>query len=198
MNPDISVVIATIPTRGRELAKALRSVALQTLQPAAIHVEYDHQRTGGAATKNRGIAAVSTPWLAMLDDDDVFMPDHLLKLRTAAQETGADVVYSMPLIPQRQDGLDPNGRYGLPFDATELRRRSYIQTTSLIRTEAIHASGGFQCPAGSDYDDWGCFLALLDRGAMFHHVAEQTFVWNHTGYGVPGRPGNTSGRGDRW
>jgi hypothetical protein len=68
---------------------------------------------------------------------------------------------------------------GAPFDPDELRRRSYIQTTSLVRTKLIQVSGGFQLPQDtvSDYDDWSCWLALLDAGAAFHHLPEQTFIW---------------------
>jgi hypothetical protein len=32
---------------------------------------------------------------------------------------------------------------------------------------------------------------MLDLGASFFHLAEQTFVWNHDS-------GNTSGKPDRW
>jgi hypothetical protein len=78
-----------------------------------------------------------------------------------------------------------------PFDPDELRSRSFIQTTSLVRTKLIQASGGFQCPPGSDYDDWGCWLVLARRGPTFHHLAEQTFICEHHGQ-------NTSGRPDRW
>lgn len=193
MIPGITVVIATIPPRAKSLRQALASVVIQTLQPAAIVVEYDHQRTGAAATKNRGLARVTSAWVAFLDDDDQFMPEHLEKLAYAQAESGADVVYSMPLIPQIPGGIDPSGMRGAPFDPDELRRRSYIQTTSLVRTKLIQATGGFQLPrhTESDYDDWGCWLALLDAGAKFHHLPEQTFIWNHNGR-------NTSGRPDRW
>jgi hypothetical protein len=34
-------------------------------------------------------------------------------------------------------------------------------------------------------------LALLNAGATFYHLPEQTFVWEHHGK-------NTSGRADRW
>jgi glycosyltransferase involved in cell wall biosynthesis len=193
MSSDITVVVATIPIRAKMLRKALASVVLQTYQPAAIVVEYDHEHTGAAATKNRGLARVTSDWVAFLDDDDQFMPEHLEKLREAQLATGADVVYSMPFIPQIPGGIDPSGMRGAPFDPVELRRRSYIQTTSLVRTKLIQATGGFQLPQNvtSDYDDWGCWLALLDAGARFHHLAEQTFIWEHHGR-------NTSGRADRW
>lgn len=198
MTTDITVCIATIPPRADRLAKALESVAQQTLQPAAIVVEYDHARTGAAATKNRALARVTSQWVAFLDDDDEMYPAHLEKLRTAADKYSADVVYSIPFIPQMAGGIRDEYRPGLEFSADELRRRSYIQTTSLSRTEHAKAGGGFWCPEGSKYDDWGFYLGMLDAGARIFHLPEQTFIWNHWGHGGPGKPGNTSGLPDRW
>lgn len=207
---DITVCIATIPPRAKLLRRALASVAEQTLQPAAVVVEYDHDRTGAADTKNRAAAKATTPWLAFLDDDDQFLPHHLETLRDWADEPNplgapADVIYSIPHCPGLPGNRDPNGRYGVPFDADELRRRSYIQTTSLIRADNFLAAGGFQLPGrampdGSPcpYDDWGLWLAMLNQGARFLHVPEVTFVWNHWGRGEPGKPGNTSGLPTRW
>jgi hypothetical protein len=207
---DITVCIATIPPRASQLRRALASVAIQTLQPAAIIVEYDHGHAGAAATKNAAARRASTPWLAFLDDDDQFMPHHLETLHKAARvsyalATPADVVYSIPEVPQSPTKRDPNGRYGVPFDPDELRRRSYIQTTSLIRADLFHEAGGFQLPmryqadgSSCPYDDWGLWLAMLDLGARFLHVPEVTFIWNHWGRGAPGVPGNTSGEPSRW
>lgn len=212
---DITVCIATIPPRSKELRRALASVAVQTLQPAAIVVEYDHEHTGAAATKNRAAAKATTEWLAFLDDDDQFLPAHLEMLRYAAEHFSwegepvprgpVDVVYSIPNCPQLPGGRDPNGRYGVPFDPEELRRRSYIQTTSLIRRHAFLGVGGFQLPnktmpdgSPCPYDDWGLWLALLDQECRFLHVPEVTFIWNHWGRGELGRPGNTSGQPTRW
>jgi glycosyltransferase involved in cell wall biosynthesis len=203
---DITVCIATIPPRGKLLRRALASVATQTLQPAAIVVEYDHEHTGAAATKNRAATKATTTWLAFLDDDDQFLPHHLETLRHPPFGClDVDVVYSIPECPQLPGGRDPNGRYGVPFDPDELRRRSYIQTTSLIRRELFDKVGGFQLPDRTmpdgtpcPYDDWGLWLALLDEEARFLHVPDVTFVWNHWGRGEKDRPGNTSGDPTRW
>jgi hypothetical protein len=213
---DITVCIATIPPRSRELRRALASVAVQTLPPSAIVVEYDHEHTGAAATKNRAAAKADTPWLAFLDDDDQFLPDHLETLAHHVVDWlprtdpsigwSPDVVYSIPHCPGLPGDRDPHGRYGVPFDPDELRRRSYIQTTSLIRRSEFVSAGGFQLPEGRvladgspcPYDDWGLWLSLLDRGARFLHVPAVTFVWNHWGRGAPGLPGNTSGDPSRW
>src|SRR5882762_2523779 len=185
---DITVCIATIPPRAKLLRRALSTVTSQTLQPSAIVVEYDHNHTGAAATKNRALAKVTTSHTAWLDDDDQFLPQHLETLAAV----NADVVYSIPQVPAYGGQPDPLGRYGMPFDADELRRRSYIPTTSLFNTGALRYAGGFQVPDGSIYDDWGCYLALLNAGASFVHVPQQTWIWNI-------EPGlNTSGQGDRW
>jgi glycosyltransferase involved in cell wall biosynthesis len=183
---EVSVAIATIPPRAKMLRRALASAALQSYPPSAIIVEYDHHRTGAAATKNRALAKVTTEWVAIVDDDDLLFPQHLEVCIAAQQVTGADVVYPWPLM--NGDGArDPRpDRFGVPFDAAELRRGSYIPTTALFRTELAQRVGGFQKPPGSPYDDWGLWLAMLDAGATFHHVAERTWQWNVHG-------GNTSG-----
>lgn len=231
---DITVVIATIPPRSGLLARALASVAAQTLQPKAIIVEYDHGRTGAASTKNRAIRKAETEWVAPLDDDDLMLPDHLEQLWLAQRRTcdenpetveveshrpggapdvyayapgpGADVIYSVPHIPQIPGFRDPSGRYGQPFDADEMMRRSYVQTTSLLRTRRVVDAGGFQVPdvvydpqdPRRNYDDWGLYKQILARGGTFHHLNMSTFIWNHWGYGTADRPGNTSGDPARW
>lgn len=180
-----------------KLQRALSTVLCQTLKPAAVIVEWDHQRTGAAATKNRALEKVATEYVAFLDDDDEFLPEHLDTLRAYADSTDADVVYSIPRVPGT-NFVSTESQYGKPFNAEVLRQRSFIQTTSLVRAELFKKAGGFQTPPGSDYDDWGAWLALLDLGAKFVHVPEVTFIWNHYGVGRPGILGNTSGRPDRW
>jgi glycosyltransferase involved in cell wall biosynthesis len=189
MTIEVTAAVATIPPRAKRLRAALASIALQTVPPAAIVVEYDHYRTGAAATKNRALAKVTTEFTAICDDDDLWFPHHLEALTAAQAATGADVVYPWPLM---NGAADPRpDRFGVPFDADELRRGSYIPTTALFRTELAQRVGGFQKPPGSLYDDWGLWLAMLDAGATFHHVAERTWQWNVHG-------GNTSGSETRW
>ena len=186
---DITVCVATIAPRASKLARALVSVATQTLQPAAIVVQYDHNHEGAPVTKNRALAEVTTEYVAFLDDDDAFTPDHLAVLYSSARETAADVTYGWYEV---IGGADPRpDRFGVPFDPDELRRGSYIHTAPLVRTKLLQAAGGFQHTATSKLDDWGAWLAMLDMGATFHHVPAKTYRWHHDG-------GNTSGDPTRW
>jgi glycosyltransferase involved in cell wall biosynthesis len=76
----ITVVIPSIPSRAKMLDRALASVKAQTLRPERVVVEFDDDRLGAAATRQRGLEKVTTPWVAFLDDDDEFLPGHLYAL----------------------------------------------------------------------------------------------------------------------
>jgi len=190
----VAVVIPHIPTRVAELQRALASVWNQTLQPDVVVVAIDNGRTGSAATRNRGLWYAATEWIAFLDDDDELLPNHLEVLLRAAIDANAGVVYpgcrvvdpAGNEVPQR----DEWGRFGQQFDPELLRQRSYIPVTSLVHRYAAQVSH-FGAPPGSDYDDWGFYLRVLDAGVKFVHVPEVTWVWHHHG-------ANTSGRADRW
>jgi len=72
----------------------------------------DRSREGAAATRQRALTEVRTEWVAFLDDDDEFMPHHLLSLITHASATGADFVYSWFTI---KDAAGRSARVGTLF-----------------------------------------------------------------------------------
>lgn len=187
----ISLVIPTIPPRKHLYERLMRSVVAQTMQPTWVHVELDAEREGSAATRNRGLAKVTTDFVTFADDDDELMPHHIQTLWEAQQESGADVVYSGYQV---IGGTDPRpDRKGLPFDADELRRGSYITIHSLVRTSLAQAAR-FEFDPVSGMDDHGFYLRLLDLGATFHHVPVETYRWYHWVNAETGQRGNTSGR----
>lgn len=193
----ITVVIPHIPTRSFELTRAVASVEAQTLMPDSYVIAVDNGREGAAATRNRALYQVSTRWVAFLDDDDEFLPNHLEMLLQAALHSGASVVYSGCRVYDGQNALIPLreewGRFGCPFDGELLKRKAYLPVTSLVHAN-LAKQALFGPPAHdptSDYDDWGFYLRMLALGAGFLHVPEVTWIWHHHG-------GNTSGRADRW
>ena len=104
--PALSVVI---PTYQREstLGRALKSALNQTFPAAEVIVvddgstdgtrellrSYPSVRTvwqhqaGSAAARNRGVQVAAAPWIAFLDSDDWWEPDHLERLASAIEET---------------------------------------------------------------------------------------------------------------
>lgn len=192
--PGVTVVIPHIPVRIDLLSRALRSVFSQTRPADVVTVLTDTHHQGAASTRNKAIPSITTEWVAWMDDDDELYPDHLKRCLAAARVHRADVVY--PGCDVERDGRlipvqEEWGRFGEPFDSDLLREKSYIPVTSLVRTEFILKTEGFRKPPGSDYEDWGMYLQLLDAGAVFYHLPVKTWRWHHGEH-------STSGRGDRW
>jgi glycosyltransferase involved in cell wall biosynthesis len=120
-SPQVSTVI---PTRGRPelVVRAVRSALAQTLAPHEVIVVVDgpdpatcqallslgDQRVrvialetpvGGAEARNLGARAASGDWIALLDDDDEWLPAKLERqLQAAVRQPGANVVVCRHLL----------------------------------------------------------------------------------------------------
>jgi hypothetical protein len=196
---DLTVVITTIPTRKDRLKKAYQSVKDQTLQPAHIIVQTDKEKLGAPANRDAGLRRVTTPYVAFLDDDDYFYPDHLETLYKAAQDSGADIVYSWFDV---EGGTDPfPENFGKPWD-----NENPVQTTvtTLCKTETVRNAGGYSNTYGLNEEELATFaqgntvgedfrmvMSALTKGAKIVHVPKKTWAYVHW-------HGNTSGMPTRW
>lgn len=194
----ISVVIPSY-NAGALLGEALDSVLSQsrpaheiivvddgsTDNTAAIVREYGdavryiwQQNQGQAVARNTGIAAATGDWVALLDSDDVFLPD---RLRRAAETVEANprlmVVYSA-LDYYYADG---SRRFFPAFPARDLwpalRYRSPIlPSTTTIRRSALLAVGGFRKAVIEDWDLW-FRLIKSHSAAAFQEIPESLLLY---------------------
>ena len=206
MRSDTTLIICTIPPRANVLLRALKSVTDQTLQPDQVIIQYDYDRGGHAATRNKALPSVKTKWTAFLDDDDTLNPNHLEDIHRVAEEHEADLVYPWHNIYNGDGspaGFDVLSGFGQPFNLDALMANNYIPVTTIIRTEALHAVEGFPVSGPGrpwhQCEDWGCWQAMIEAGyGEFIHHPERTWNWYHWGFGQKGIPGNTSGNPSRW
>jgi len=182
---DITVVMPVLETRlDGPFQQAIASIQAQTYKPVAVSIVIDEHGHGAAHTRNRALERVRTEYVAFLDDDDEWYPDHLQKLARCARLTDADVVY-----PYFDSAEDPIGCFGVPFDADLLQTTNYIPVTALCKTEKVRAAGGFQVHPdvnGDPCEDWGLWLAMAAQGCNFVHLPVRTWKWNAGG--TKGRP----------
>lgn len=204
--PDVLVVIPTIPGRDDLLKRAAKSVREDMTQVLVMcAVEMDTEGHGPSVTRNRAVvnalgAGVKPTWIAFLDDDDEFHPEHLRKCVEHAAESGADVVYpwfDLNIGGRINNASDPLGSFGKPFDAAAIRENNFIPVTALVRTEVFIQAGGFpetnsEAWPHPDCEDWGLWLRLLDAGARFSHLPERTWTWHWHGKNTSGRPDNAA------
>lgn len=186
---DVTVAIPAHQARVNNgmLSRAFQSVAAQTWSPAAVSVAIDTGRQGAAATRQRALEGVLTPWVAFLDSDDEFLPEHLERVMGFLEETGADFCYSWF---EGTNGFDPFPmNFGKPFDPA-----NPVETTStiIVKTELAREVRFERLPERlhNSGEDWRFLTRCIELGAKIVHLPAITWRWNiHSG--------NTSGLPDR-
>lgn len=209
--PLVSVIV---PTRGRPalVGRALRSAMAQTLRDIEIIAVVDgedprtarvldafddprlrvltsSERRGQAGATNAGIRAARSPWCALLDDDDLWMPEKLaLQLRAARASGGRRPVIGCRLLCRDESGdvVWPE-RGPAPGEAIgaylfERTRWSYgeafFQTSTIFApTELLRA-----IPIRGVHGDWDWLLRASEApGVHFAFVADQEplCIWNN-------------------
>lgn len=190
MKSDVTVVIPAHPARVRNgmLQRALDSVWAQTLLPEAVSVAVDTDGEGAAKTRQRALNAVETPYVAFLDSDDEFLPQHLQRLSETAEQLEASFVFSW-FEPVGMS--DPLGHFGLPFNP-----HAPHHTTMTVLCETVVAKEvGFTEPApGVPFgnEDWlwilGYCAIAIERGLLMTHLAERSWRYHSHGANTCGMP----------
>ena len=183
MAPGVTVVIP-IYQRTEFLRDAIDSVLAQTYQDFELilvedgsHVaegigrEYagrlryvwqEHQ--GVSKARNAGAAMGSAPWIAFLDDDDLWLPTKLERQLRAAEAMPSAALWHTDHLFREVDGSERSGPRPIPSAqvpsgrvSRELFLSNFIITSStLIRREAFESVGGFDVSLRlvEDYDLW--------------------------------------------
>lgn len=144
-----------------------------------------------AETYNFGLSNALGEWIAVLEGDDLWMPDKL-QLQMDAVEASPDVILSWGDVTITSKTLEPIGvsrstlanRDERSFDnrpVGSLLNKLYLEnivsaTTLLIKRNELDAIGGFQHCEGLPLIDYPTILALAVRGP-FAYVGETLAQW---------------------
>jgi len=198
--PLVSVIVTT-HNRPELLCAALRSILHQTYQDFEIIVVNDagidvapwirslgdterirlqrhpHNRGVGAA-RNTGIRLARGKYIAYLDDDDLFYPDHLSVLVDAAERTEHALVYSdaNQASYQQSEGHELIERkvvYSRDFEFHDLLAVNQMPLLCVLhRRSCIDKVGGFD-ETLSTHEDWDMWIRII-RHYPYAHVRKTT------------------------
>jgi hypothetical protein len=195
----VTVVTVTIPGREELLAESIASIFAQTVpverQLICAHLvtTTEEAQVHYSAAKNLMLPAVRSPWVAVLNDDDLWLPNHVEAV--LPHLTDADVIYTWDA-----NGSRPRvncNDWTAQAIGEQLEEGNFIDGNCLIRRKLLKKVGGFPTDwvgggigKGGHYDrspacfeDWELFRRLLRLGARFRCVPVET--WRYR-IGTPG------------
>jgi LmbE family N-acetylglucosaminyl deacetylase/glycosyltransferase involved in cell wall biosynthesis len=133
------------------------------------------QSAGRSEAMNRGVRAAKSAFIAFLDDDDLFYPEHIATLTAAARDSQHPAWYSDAVSAFVRVGAsgehETHSRmriFGQDFDRELLLLDNYIPLpTVLVPRETYLDMGGFD-PAFDLFEDWDFLIRLSQRGDFVH------------------------------
>jgi glycosyltransferase involved in cell wall biosynthesis len=186
--PKVSVVI---PTHDRPvfLARALQSVLDQTMQDFEILVTNDRgidvssvisrfsskarityfpepAGAGIAAARNTGLRAAVGKYVAHLDDDDLFLPDHLETLVTFLESTGHKAAYTDASCAEEEwvdGGYQVTKRevlYSAEWDNDRILVQNFVPTLCFMHERSCAIAAGDFDEELSTHEDWEYWIRL--------------------------------------
>ena len=207
--PTVSVIVAT---RGRpqELRQAIQSVLAQTFQEFEIVVVVDgpdratetvlraidadrlrvvvlSAPSGSGAARNAGIEAATGSWIALLDDDDLWLPQKLERQLETIAASGVEQAIGFCARFVRTEEGDVAWRDRAPApgehpsDYMFVRRslrlgESTVSTSTIVARRSLFLAVPFD-PALARYQDADWVLRAADAGARLVYCPERLAIW---------------------
>lgn len=137
-----------------------------------IHLFVHDGNKGASASRNTGADQGTSPWIAFLDSDDVWLPGTAAALLGAAVSGNLDVAVGMF---RRVEGDGPPGPAECGWNGEDpieeaIRTGGVVGPSwSILRREAFASVGGFD-PRFRTCNDWDFFARLVDKGARFGRI----------------------------
>jgi hypothetical protein len=141
-----------------------------------------HDRNAGLGQARRtAIAALDTDTIALLDVDDVWLPDHLAcMLNVHDAFDGLVTARALRWVPGEALATTPIGGYSLPPRSQQLARlivMNYVFVGSLFSRELYEIAGAFRPWNPPGAEDWDLWLRMVAGGAAVSTPSVPTVLY---------------------
>lgn len=141
------------------------------------------RREGASRSRNDGIEAARAPWVAFLDDDDLWAPGKLRRQLAAAHSLDAGWCWSAYIVVD--SALRP--LYSAPAASPQRLLQNLLRSNGIgspsgviARTELLRAVGGFDASL-SGPEDWDLWIRLAAEAAG---AAVPDVLWAYVEHGA--------------
>jgi glycosyltransferase involved in cell wall biosynthesis len=156
-------------------------------RPHRVHYVRNDRSYGAAYSRNVAFAKAGGEFVALLDCDDRWLPDHLEESVRALRETGQDIVYSTVIMVQ--DGSDMVlGVWGPHFGELNdfpqsLFSRSFVTPSATVLRRTVIADVGPWSLTHLYCEDFDFWLRCIAAGKTFHCIGGCHCLYrkNHVG-----------------
>ncbi|MFH1862214.1 MAG: glycosyltransferase, partial [bacterium] len=208
--PLVSVIVPTY-NRPETLAAALKSILAQTFSDYEVIVVNDagadvedvikglnihdniryithSENRGLAAARNTGIRAARSKYIAYLDDDDIYYPEHLETLVRFLENSDFKAAYTdaYRATQVKQDGKYVTTRkeilYSFDFDPNQILIGNFIPVLCVMHERSCLDTVGLFDESLPSHEDWDFWIRISSEN-KFGHIKKTTceFVWRTDG-----------------
>jgi len=156
------------------------------------YIKHDHNK-GLAAARNTGIRKARGKYVAYLDDDDIFYPNHLWRLVKYLETTDFKVVYSEAFRALQRSENETyiitklDRPYSDDFDEDQILVKNFFPVLCVIHEKSCLDEVGLFDETLSSHEDWDLWIRM-SRRFKFAHINELTceFRWRDDGTTMTG------------
>jgi glycosyltransferase involved in cell wall biosynthesis len=178
-HPPKEIVVIDDGSASAELEK------LMELKPKYPIKVYTQENAGQSAARNLGISLVSSEYICLLDQDDYFLPDHIITLLEVADLSDRMFGYSYGDLKRVSESgevlsdscVNVNTNHPHTDWQTMFRNNMYVlPSATLIKRSAILAVGGFD-ETLQGYEDDDLFLRFFLAGYTSRFTTSPVSAW---------------------
>ena len=187
--PKVSVIVPSF-NRPKRLEEALRSIAGQTLKDIEIIVVNDNGldvehviarcnaeveivylrhsvNRERSAARNTGLRHARGRYIAFLDDDDIFLPDHLETLVSSLESSGNKAAYTDAWCAEEEKTADENYQivrrhvaFSDDWDSDGILRQNSVPVLCFLHERGIGIATGEFDEQLNSHEDWDYWIRL--------------------------------------
>ena len=136
----------------------------------------NEKNMGVSKTRHNGVEASRGEWIAILDSDDIWKPDKLMKQVELQKKTGAELLYTGSAF-IREDGTPVDWILHVPetLNYRKLLKQNLLSNSSSLVKKTLFLEN--EVKNDEAHEDFACWLKILRSGKTAYGIDEPLLIY---------------------